>query len=56
MRAMTAVPLRAVPRLDTWVVCPTCSGPAHVVARGVFCTRCTWSAHGAESGCFCGCC
>ena len=56
MRAMTAVPLRAVPRLDTWVVCPACSGPAHVVARGVFCTRCTWSAHGAESGCFCGCC
>lgn len=49
-------PLRVVPRLGTWVVCPVCSGPAHVVEHGAFCTRCTWSARGARSGYWCGCC
>ena len=43
-------PLRVVPRLDVWVVCPRCAGPAHVVSRGVFCTACTWSAEGGRSG------
>lgn len=37
-----------VPRLDVWVTCPRCQGPAHVVARGVFCTTCTWFATGAS--------
>lgn len=53
---MPTAPLRVVPRLSTWVVCPACSGPAHVVERGAFCTRCTWSARGARSGYWCGCC
>ena len=49
-------PLRVVPRLDVWVVCPRCAGPAHVVSRGVFCTACTWSAEGGRSGHWCPCC
>ena len=49
-------PLRVVPRLDVWVVCPRCAGPAHVVSRGVFCTSCTWSAEGGRSGHWCPCC
>ncbi|WP_233188036.1 hypothetical protein [Actinomyces qiguomingii] len=54
--AKTAGILYAVPRLDVWVVCPRCAGPAHVVRRGVFCTACTWQATGAASGWMCGCC
>ena len=52
----TKRPLRVVPRLDVWVVCPRCAGPAHVVSRGVFCTACTWNAEGGRSGHWCLCC